>query len=230
MVLIQQLREECSASTGSLDELFRMGLLRNDEDRVSISTAGQKCTLLLKAVNGAADLPDTFNRLTVLFPQVQQYYLIEGNVTDYVVDTLNARRDFIRLYICSPWIRLREPYFSRLSSAVEACRIAYPQLQIFVITLPLDRYNDAHAVLTLRNLQALGATVMTHRKLHAKLYVSQPGPLGGSQYAVVGSENLTGANQIELAIKIENENEMLGRLVQFFLEIEAESTLLQELK
>jgi hypothetical protein len=92
--------------------------------------------------------------------------------------------------------------------------------------LPLDRYRDANAFATLSELQLLGATIMTHRKLHAKLYISEPGPRGGSFYAIFGSENLTGANNIELALKVENDNEMLTRLRDFFLEIEQESNLL----
>ena len=84
----------------------------------------------------------------------------------------------------------------------------------------------SRALTTLKELRALGATIMTHRKLHAKLYISEPGPRGGSFYAVFGSENLTGANNIELGLKVENDNEMLTRLRDFFLEIEEESTLL----
>ena len=225
---IHELREECSTAVGDLDGLFEAGLLLKNHEAVTMSTAGQKATLLLRALNDRDDLTETFNKLSSILPHIRQYQLIEGNITEYVVETLNARRDFIRLYICSPWIRLKDPHFSRLAAAVEAGRAVYPQLQIFVITLPLDRYNDRQAVGTVKNLCSLGATVMTHRKLHAKLYISEPGPLGGTQYAVFGSENLTGANQIELGVKVENDNEMLGRLTRFFFDTEQECKLLED--
>jgi len=227
---IHKLREQCLASVYDFDELFEIGLLLKDQEAVSMSTAGQKAALLLRALNDADSLTESFNELSAILPYVRQYHLIEGNVTEYVVETFNARRDFIRLYICSPWIRLRDPHFSRLAAAIEAARAVYPHLQILVITLPLERYNDKQAIDTVRNLCALGATVMTHRKLHAKLYISEPGPLGGSHYAVFGSENLTGANQIELGIKVENDNEMLGRLMRFFLDTEQECKLLEDLR
>lgn len=224
--LIQRLSADGQAAASDLQELFDSGLLMANNEEVAMSTAGQKATLLLRALNDAEDMTDVFGKLSTLFPSMQQYQLIQGDVTQFVVDTLNTRRDFIRLYICSPWIRLRDPYFSRFSAAVEAARLVYPQLQIFVVTLPLDRYNDRTAIQTLKNLQSLGATLLTHRKLHAKLYISEPGPQGGTHYAVFGSENLTGANQIELGVKVENENQMIGRLTQFFTDLEQDSTLL----
>src|SRR5947209_3256044 len=187
---VQQWAKDCSAQHEHFEELFQAGVLLNDQGRISLSTIGHKTTLLLRAINEAEDLPQVFSKLAGLLPYIRQYHLIEGNITEYVVDTVNNRRDFIRLYICSPWIKLREPYFSRFAAAVEASRLTYPSLQLFVITLPLDRYNDSHAIKTIQNLQALGATVMTNRRLHAKLYISEPGPNGGSQYAIFGSENL----------------------------------------
>ena len=39
-----------------------------------------------------------------------------------------------------------------------------------------------------------------------------------------GSENLTAAQNIELGIRIDNNNEILGKLTLFFREIEEEAT------
>lgn len=69
---------------------------------------------------------------------------------------------------------------------------------------------------------------MTHERLHAKLYISEPGPYGGIHYAIFGSENLTGRRNIELGIKIENDNELLRNLTKFFREIQEESKILKE--
>jgi hypothetical protein len=121
---------------------------------------------------------------------------------------------------------LRDHNLKKFRSAILAASQKYSDLQIFVITLPLDRYNDPEGINTVRELKALGAQVMIHRKLHAKLYISEPGPLGGTHYAVFGSENLTGANNIELGIKVESDNEILSKLSAFFLDIQQGSQLL----
>jgi len=225
--LFEEVRVDSATEKNVAEDLLNNGLLARDAEKVLMTTLGQKSTLLLRAINDRDELGQTFQKLGNLFPYLQRFHLIEGNVTEYVVEAINTRRDFIRLYICSPWIRLKEPHLQRLKAAVMASKYYYPQLQILVITLPLDRYKDANAFATLRELRSMGATIMTHRKLHAKLYISEPGPRGGSFYAVFGSENLTGANNIELGLKVENDNEMLTRLRDFFLEIEQESTLLQ---
>jgi hypothetical protein len=105
----------------------------------------------------------------------------------------------------------------------------YPNLQIRVITVPLNQYNNQKAAkMTLGALKQLGAAIVTNTKLHAKLYIVEPGPLGGSHYAILGSENLTGKGNIELAIKVENDNDILKKLDQYFFDIWQNSTLLEE--
>ncbi|MCL0056645.1 hypothetical protein M1N82_03005 [Dehalococcoidia bacterium] len=47
---------------------------------------------------------------------------------------------------------------------------------------------------------------------------------GGLHSAIFGSENLTAAQNIELGIRIDNNNEILGKLTLFFREIEEEAT------
>src|SRR6516225_4478752 len=181
--LFEEVRLGSAAEENVAADLFNNGLLATDAEKVLITTLGQKLTLLLRAINDRDELTQTFHKLGNLFPYLQRFHLIEGNITEYVVEAINTRRDFVRLYICSPWIRLKEPHLQRLKAAVLASRYHYPQLQILVITLPADRYKDINALTTLKELRALGATIMTHRKLHAKLYISEPGPRGGSFYA-----------------------------------------------
>jgi hypothetical protein len=94
--------------------------------------------------------------------------------------------------------------------------------------LPLERYRDKKAFETIKILKQIGAEIVVNPRLHAKLYMSEPGPLGGSHYAIFGSENLTGRGNIELAIKIENDNEILRKLNQYFYEIWQESQILKE--
>lgn len=226
----EKLLEECSLPAAGLRELVRLGLVMAHDDWFSMSTIGEKVSWLLRAVNNDVAIESTVDHLTVLYPQLKPYHLIESAITESVVEALDRRRDFIRLLICSPWIRLKEPYLTRLRNAVLASRMQYPELQIFVITLPLNRYPSLpDGVDTLRSLRELGATIMVHRKLHAKLYISEPGPFGGSQFAVFGSENLTTANNMELAIKIENDNRILSRLSALFFEIEQESRILDKI-
>lgn len=219
---------EAGMSDDVLSDLALSGLIVEGPDGFYISSLGNKVTLLLRAINGKEDLPDIFRKLTYLYPQLKSYELLTSNITDFFIDSLSYRTDFIRIYICSPWIRLEQEQLGKVEQAIFKATSRYQSIQIFVITLPTNRYRDKKAIETLKELKQLGAEIMTHEKLHAKLYISEPGPYGGIHYAIFGSENLTGRKNIELGIKIENDNELLGNLTNFFREIQEESKFLKE--
>jgi len=225
---LSQLMEEAGLSEDSFSQLHSSGLVLGTPHGFHISSLGTKITLLLRAMNSDADLQDTFRKLRYIYPELQPYELITEDITGYFVDSLALRPNFIRLYICSPWIRLYEPdHIDRLQEAVSAARSMYKNVQIFVITLPLERYRDPKAKESVKALSLLGAEIVKHKNLHAKLYISEPGPLGGAHFAIFGSENLTGRRNRELGIRIESDNEMLNRLTAFFREIRDESEILE---
>lgn len=67
----------------------------------------------------------------------------------------------------------------------------------------------------------LGAEVVTHQRLHSKLYIREQGFSGGMQTAIVGSQNMTGTHNIELGIKITNDSLMIGNLTRYFMSVRA---------
>lgn len=225
---IAHLINEAGISDDVFSNLTLAGFLAESPDGFYISSLGKKATLLLRAINEKEELSEIFRKLTYLYPQLRPYELLTSNITDFFIDNLSHRTDFIRVYICSPWIRLEQEQLGKVKQAILRAKNRYQSIQIFVITLPINRYRDKKALETLRELKQLGAEIMTHEKLHAKLYISEPGPHGGIHYAIFGSENLTGRRNIELGVKIENDNEILRKLTEFFFDIQEESEILKE--
>ncbi|OQX54998.1 MAG: hypothetical protein B5M53_04890 [Candidatus Cloacimonas sp. 4484_209] len=225
---ILSLMEEIGVSDELFSELAKSGLFIESPDGFYISSLGKKVTLLLRAINDEEEISEVFQQLTYIYPSLRPYELITENITDYFIDSLYTRPDFIRVYICSPWIRLDENHIEKIKNAIFTASKRYTNLQVLIITLPLERYRDKKATETLKALKQIGAEIVSNSRLHAKLYISEPGPAGGNHYAIFGSENLTGRKNIELAIKIQNDNEILRKLNLYFHEIWQESQILME--
>lgn len=228
-IKVQELVDEIGVTQGLFSDLTAAGLFIRTVDGFYISSIGKKVNLLLKAINGEEELLGVFRELSHLYPELSSHEIITEDITSYFIDSLMSNPNFIRIYICSPWIRLDEAHLEKLRHAVFEARLKYENLQILVITKPPEGYyNWKGSMETFRVLKDLGADIVTHKKLHAKLYISEPGLYGGIHYAIFGSENLTGKRNIELAIKVENDNEILGKLTRFFFEIQEESKILEE--
>jgi len=227
---INELIDKTNISQNIFSELTKLGLFISTPGGFYISSLGRKVTLLLKGINDDIDIHKLFNELSNLYPNLnlRPYELITENITDYFIDSVYNKPDFIRIYICSPWIRLDENRIEKIKNAIFTASKLYPNLQISIISLPLERYRDSTAIETIKALKQIGSEILVNPRLHAKLYMSEPGPVGGSHYAIFGSENLTGRGNIELAIKIENDNEILKKLNQYFYEIRQKSQILKE--
>lgn len=224
-----ELTEKIGITQAVFSELNRAGLFVGTIEGFYISTLGTKVTLLLKAINEDKELSEVFRELTYLYPELKLYELITSDITSYFIDSLLLSPNFIRIYICSPWIKLNQDHLERIRQAVLKARLKYENLEILIITKPREGYHNWEGSKeTFRVLRELGAKVVTNKKLHAKLFISEPGPFGGIHYAILGSENLTGRRNIELAMKIENDNEILDKLTRFFFEIQEESEILEE--
>lgn len=225
---LTNLIEEVNVSDELFSELTRSGLFNETPKGFYISTLGEKITLLLKAINNEEEISNVFQQLTFLYPSLRPYELITESITDYFIDTVYKRPDFIRLYICSPWIRLDNEHIEKIQNSIFTAQKRYKNVQILIITLPLERYRDAKATKTLKLLRQLGADIVINSRLHTKLYMSEPGPCGGNYFAILGSENLTGRRNIELAIKIQNDNNCLRKLNLYFYDIWQKSKILKE--
>ena len=182
----------------------------------------------LRGLDGRDSLGEVIRRLYSITPSSRPYELLTGSLTQSFIQALAAKPDFLHLYICSPWIRLDDSLKRELSGAVaDADRVYAGSVQLEVITRPPAVNPDSawqqQLKDTLHFLTNLGATVYTNRRLHAKLFIRQPGPRGGLQSAVLGSENLTASNNIELGIWINNDNDILYKLQAWFREISWDS-------
>jgi len=225
--------EELIAQSDISQQLFsdftNSGLFINTPEGFYVSSLGKKVVVLLRCINGDSSVVELFNELTSLQPESRPYELITEGITDYFIDSMDKHCDFIRIRICSPWIRLSDEHLERLKAAAAKASRMYKNLQIFVITLPKKGYRNWKAsIKTFDTLKGLGAEIVTIEGLHTKLYISEPGPYGGSHYAILGSENLTGRGNIELAVRIEHDNEILRKLNIYFDEIKDQSDLFKE--
>ncbi len=223
---------ELITDAGLADNVFQKlenaGLVLNAPHGFYLSSLGTRTATLLRVINGDEDVVHAFNAIRTREGGFGNYQLIESDITGHFIERINQKADFIRLYVCSPWIRLEKDELLNFEQTIIRAKRRYPKSQVMVITLPKKRYNNwAASKDTFQMLLDLGADVVTNTKLHAKLYISEPGPAGGAEYAILGSENLTGKKNTELAIQIENDNEILKNLRGFFRNTreEADGTL-----
>ena len=186
---------------------------------VSLTTKGLKTFLLLQGINGS-NMEEVYRRLIALHPRWAQYQVVRDRMTQEFIRELYDRPDFRRLYLCSRWMHLRKKSRGRLAQAIHWAS-AHQKVEILVIHGPLshDSQRDAPLIETLDFLKTLGAEIVLNPRVHAKLYIREPGLSGGLQAAIVGSENLTVPKYAELGLKIINDGEMINKLIGVFFDI-----------
>lgn len=143
-------------------------------------------------------------------------------MTQDFIRELYDRPDFHKLYLCSRWIHLEKRTKGRFAQAVHWAT-EHNTVEIFIIHGPINRESERNVemITTLDFLKSLGAEIVLNKRVHAKLYIREPGASGGLQTAIVGSENLTIPKYAELGLKITNDSEMINKLTGVFFEIYA---------
>lgn len=202
------------------EHLTREGLLASAGGKsTSLTTKGLQTHLLLQAINGF-DIQEIYRRLASLYPRWRQYQVVRDRMTQDFIRELYERPDFRRIYLCSRWIHLQNKPRGRFAQAVHRASELH-EVEILVIHGPLssDPQRDIRLRETLDFLKSLGAEIILNSKVHAKLYIREPGLSGGLQTAIVGSENLTVPKYAELGVKIVNDGEMIGKLIGVFYDI-----------
>ena len=186
---------------------------------VSLTTKGRQTRLLLQAINGS-DIQEVFQRITALYPSWSRYQVVRDRMTQDFIRELYERPDFRRIYLCSRWINLEKRPRGRLTQAIHSAS-EHGEVEMLVVHGPLtrDSHGNPQGNETLNFLKNLGAEIVLNERVHAKLYIREPGPAGGPQVAVVGSENLTVPKYAELGLKITNDGEMIRRLIEVFFDI-----------
>lgn len=193
-----------------LFDLQRVGFVemqyRNKSSRISyiLTEEGKEALSLVDVINGAS-ISSIFEASTF---RNTSFTLITHDVTNYFIDELSCRRDFSEIFICSPWIRLKPNTLYDLSHILECARkISEINPRIHVLTQAIPELIAASAKnlwneqirSTLLWFEQKGAEITYVPNLHTKLFI-----IYGKQFqtAIFGSENLTGAKNIELGIRI----------------------------
>jgi len=201
----------------SIEDFVAANLLHRDGDRFGLTTLGIRTCLLLEALNGS-DLRDIYRRLSRIDRTLRVYELIREGMTKAFLQNLVEHPGFGRLYICSPWISLDRKQQELLVHAiiqVEQRRGARPE--ILVITRPDEKTGLVPD--TVKPFQDLGATLFLNRRLHTKLYIREPDTSGGYTMAIVGSQNFTKSNYLELGVRINSDSQMINQLIAYFYEL-----------
>jgi len=202
----------------TVEDFVAANLLHRDGERLGLTTLGIRTCLLLEAVN-SGDLKDVYRRLSRLDSTLHTYELIREGMTKTFLQNINDRPGFGRLYFCSPWISLDRKQQDMLTHAVlQVERRRGTRPEILAITRP-EENTDLTIPATLKRFQDLGAIIFLNKRLHTKLYIREPDTSGGYAMAILGSQNLTKSNYIELGVRINSDSQMIDQLIAYFLEI-----------
>jgi len=184
-----------------------------------ITEDGIEAYLLTRVINGDT-LDSVLTQLSKLF--YSRFSLIMEDITGCFIDTLRNFPALREIYICSPWIRLLETHLLDLETILRKDK---PIIRVITRLPGLEFATFRQQIFnTLRWLKGKGAEIVSHSALHTKLYIAV-GKTG--QTAIFGSENLTGAKNIELGIKI-NDEAIVAKLLLYWLEIYDQCTFIEE--
>lgn len=202
----------------TMDDLVASNLLSREGNQLRLTTFGIRSHYLLSALNGA-DLREIFSRLGALDSTIRPYDLVREGMTKAFLRNVSERPGFSRLYFCSPWVSLDRKQQQRLAAAtIYSERRRGTKPEILIITRPSDdvggRIPDS-----LQPFRDLGATIYLNGRLHSKLYIREPDESGGYSMAIIGSQNLTQSNWLELGIQINSDGEMINRLIAYFFSV-----------
>ncbi len=200
-------------------DLVAAGVLQILGVDFGLSTFGIRVCVLLEALNGG-DIRLAYQRLSNLDSTLHSYQLVREGMTDTFLENISSRPGFVRLYLCSPWISLSDRNRTLLVHALHSAESRGERPELLVLTRPGA---DGNAPPGIAPLQEFGATVFLNSRLHTKLYIREPGKWGGYSMAIVGSQNLTRSNYLELGIRINSDSTMIDRLIAYFWTLSSES-------
>jgi hypothetical protein len=185
---------------------------------VRITEDGVEAYLLLQVINGAS-LDDVIDRLSSGLRR--RFSLITHEVTGSFFKLLSTITSPKEVLICSPWIRLDVRQLETLSGLLKAgtkisAIVRPPSL---LRTEETTHMWKSQLIDTLKWLVEHRVVVVTNPDLHTKLYVVDAGEQSS---AIFGSENLTGAGNIELAVRITDEV-LINKLIVYWDEVFGQS-------
>lgn len=211
-----------------IEDLIERLVLQKAGSFFYLTNRGRCIWHLMRGINGA-NIADVIHNLTLLDPQLRPYEIVREGMTADFINGLLAQPDFKRIMICSPWLHISEKLLRKFYRAVYIAQ-AKTKVEIVVMARPFDRRASGYLAFqnTFRALERMGADIVTNEYLHAKLYIRDQGPTGGLRLAIFGSENLTGKRNIELGVRITNDNTIIDKLIYQFFDIYNRCTPYQE--
>jgi hypothetical protein len=209
------------APSVTLDHLIANNVVQRIGARFGISRFGHKVGLLVEAMHGA-DVEDVIRRLRRLDGSAEIYELVRQGMTTRFISTFADRPYFGSLYLCSPWINLNYKEASLIRHGLlQSERRSGRRPEILVITRPPSELpkQEQGSGLGITPLVEMGAEVFYVKKVHTKLYIREPDANGGYSVALVGSENLTQSNHLELGIQVNGDGRLIAQLIAHFHEL-----------
>lgn len=202
-----------------MDDLVQRMLIQKAGSVFYLTDQGRRVWHLMRGINGA-NIADVIHHLTLLDPHLRPYEIVREGMTAQFITGLLSQPDFKRIFICSPWLHIRDKLLRKFYRALYIAQ-EKAKVEVIVISRPLDKRASGYQAFldTFRVLKGIGADIVTHANLHAKLYIRDQGPRGGLRLALFGSENLTGSSNIELGIRIRNDNLIINKLISNFFDI-----------
>lgn len=205
----------------TVDDLIAANLIQQMGARFGISRYGHRTALLIEAMNGG-NIDDLVRRLRRLDGVAERYEIVRQGMTTRFLSTFVERPYFGALYICSPWINLNERETSLIRYGVlQSEKRTGSRPDIHVITRPLEDLPEQIRVsgIGMKPLIEMGAHIYFLKSVHSKLYIREPDANGGYSLALVGSENLTQSNYLELGIQINGDGRLISQLIAHFYEL-----------
>jgi hypothetical protein len=204
-----------------VNELESLGLISKSlhTSTYHLTSEGKICLILSEMIEEGS-IEEAIKKLSPYI--VKEFELLTENVTDNFLEMIYKGRVFQNIYLCSPWIQIEGEKREFLQKVIEDSKKSLGEkVNILVIARPPDLKTEFGRKIneTLQWLESLGSDISLIKRLHTKLYIAEPGPSGGPFFAVFGSENLTGAHNIELGIKIVNNTTILNKLIIYFFNI-----------
>lgn len=206
------------APTATIDQFLVANLLEFHGERIGISTFGRRTALVVEVLNGG-DVHEVYRKLRRLDGASDMYELVHQDMTKVFFQTLLDRPRFGRLYICSPWVNPSKKEAASLKHAVMRVENETGRMpEVLVVTRP-PQAMPAGTEKGLEVFIEIDAEIFFHPRLHSKLYVREPDIGGGYSLAIIGSQNLTKSNMLELGIRINADSYLINQLIKYFYDL-----------
>jgi hypothetical protein len=215
-----------SSPNEAVEHCMQANLLEPFGPRLGISSFGRRTLLLIEAIEGG-DVEHIFRRLRRMTGARETYELVRQGMTSRFFASLVEHPGVARLFFCSPWIHPTEKEAGILRHTAFQIAKRGRKLEVLVLTRPPEMMPKGIAG-GLDCFKDVGAQFFFHARLHSKLYIREPDANGGFLMAIVGSQNLTRSNHLELGIRINNDSRMIDELIRYFLELTSYSAEAKE--